>query len=240
MLTKTKGVVLHSTKYSDTSWIVTIYTEMYGRTSFLVRGISNKRSATKAAIFQPLNVVGMDLFYNPAKEIHSIKDIRIDLPLIGIPYDPIKNALALFISELLFRSIKHSTPDEHLFLFLCQSIEVLDCTHDIPANFHLIFMLKLTRFLGFEPHLDAELGKYFDLINGEFRWDKPLHAHYIGDVQAQSLCALGSINYFTMNNLILARVQRAELLKTLIEYYRLHISGFNGLNSVAVLQSLFD
>lgn len=240
MLTKTKGVVLHSTKYSDTSWIVTMYTEMYGRTSFMVRGVTNKRSTAKAAFFQPLSVVDMDIFFNPAKEIHSIKDIRIDLPLTGIPFDPVKNAIALFISELLFRSIKHSSPDEQLFLFLSQSIEVLDCTHEVLANFHLIFMLKLTRFLGFEPHLNAEMGRYFDLINGEFLSSRPLHAHYITNAEAENLCRLAAVDYFSMSACTMSRLQRAEVLKTLVEYYRLHISGFHGLNSLAVLQSIFD
>lgn len=240
MLSKTKGIVLHSTKFSDTSWIVTMFTELYGRTSFMVRGVTSKRSSTKAAFFQPLSVVEMDLYYNPTKEIHSIKEIRIDLPFIGIPFDPVKNAIALFISELLFRSIKLSTPDENLFLFLCQSVEVLDCTHEVPANFHLIFMLKLTRFLGFEPHLNKDIGKYFDLINGEFVSSKPLHAHYIANEQSVNLCKLAAIDYFTMPKLVLSRTQRAEVLKTLIEYYRLHIAGFQGLNSLAVLQSIFD
>ncbi len=240
MLSKTKAVVLHSTKYSDNSTIVTMYTEMYGRTSFMVRGINNKRSPTKAAFFQPLSIVDLDLFFHPSKEIHSIKDIRIELPLTGIPFDPVKNAIALFISELLFRSIKHSTPDESLFLFLCQSIEVLDCTHDVPANFHLIFMLRLTRFLGFEPQLNVDNGKYFDLINGEFLASKPLHAHYIANEQGINLCKVAEIDYFTMDALTLSRVQRTEVLKTLIEYYRLHISGFHGLNSLDVLQRIFD
>jgi len=217
-----------------------MYTEMYGRTSFLVRGINNKRSSTKAAFFQPLSIVDLDVFFNPAKDIHTIKDIRIELPLTGIPFDPIKNAIALFIAELLFRSIKHASPDENLFLFLTQSIEVLDCTHELPVNFHLIFMLKLTRFLGFEPHLDSESGNYFDLMNGEFLTSKPLHAHYVANTQAQNLCSLAEVDYFNMMELTLTRTQRTEILKTLIEYYRLHISGFYGLNSLDVLQRIFD
>jgi DNA repair protein RecO (recombination protein O) len=127
-----------------------------------------------------------------------------------------------------------------LFLFLSQSIEVLDCTHEVPANFHLIFMLKLTRFLGFEPHLNNETGKYFDLINGEFMSAKPLHAHYVTDARAVNLCWLDAIDYFNMKELTLSRMQRGEVLNTLIEYYRLHIPGFHGLNSLAVLQSIFD
>ncbi len=240
MLSKTRAVVLHTTKYSDTSLIVTMYTEIYGRTSFMVRGVTGRRSVAKAAFFQPLSVVDMDVFFHPSKEIHSIKDIRIDFPLTGIPFDPSKNAVALFVSELLFRSIKHSANDEYLFSFICKSIEILDCTEDVPVNFHLIFMLKLTRFLGFEPNLNAESGKYFDLINGEFLPLRPLHAHYITNTQAENLCRLAGVDYFNMNELVLSRLHRTEILKTLIEYYRLHISGFHGLNSLSVLQSVFD
>jgi len=240
MLSKTKGIVLHNTKYSDSSHIVTMYTQLYGRTSFMVRGINTKRTSAKAAFFQPLSLVDMDIHYNPAKEIHTIKDIRIEQPLNGIPTDPVKNAIALFLSELLFRSIKLSSPDESLYQFIAKSIEILDYTSDMPVNFHLIFMLKLTRYLGFEPHLNIEDGAYFDLINGEFKSLKPLHAHYTTGALASDLCKLDGVDYFKMNTLLLTRGERNEILKMLVEYYRLHIAGFHGLNSLAVLQSVFD
>lgn len=240
MLSKTRGIVLHSTKYSDTASIVTIYTEQYGRSSFMVRGLNNKRSTTKAAFFQPLTLVEIDMHHQPGKEIHTIRDIRIDIPLTSIAFDPVKNAIALFMSELLFRTIKHSTPDEQLFVFLYQSVEVLDCTHEIPANFHLVFMLRLSRFYGFEPNITDSNGSYFDLINGEFLNSRPLHAHYLMGETADDFGKLAEIDYFNMSALTLSRTQRTQLLKALTEYFRLHVTGFHGLNSLEVLQRIFD
>lgn len=240
MLSKTRGIVLHNTKYSDSFSIVTIFTELYGRTSFMVRGVTNKKSGTKPALFQPLTLVDIDVFYNPTKEIHTIKEIRIDIPLTGIYTDIAKNAIALFMSEVLFRSIKLSTPDEHLFVFVSQSVQVLDCTHELPANFHLIFMLKLTRFLGFEPNVSDDKCFYFDLMNGVFSDSKPLHAHYFGGDEVVVFRKLLAMDYFNMADLVLSRSQRSHILKALVEFYRLHINGFHGLNSLDVLQSVFD
>lgn len=240
MLSKTKAIVIHSTKYNDTSSIVTMYTEQFGRTSFLVRGLNNKRSVAKAAFFQPLTLVEVDMLHHPAKDIHTIKDIRITTPLTSINFNPVKNAIALFMSELLFRTIKHSTHDEQLFIFLSQSIEVLDCTDEIPANFHLVFMLKLTRFYGFEPNMTDSNDTFFDLINGEFLNSRPLHAHYLTRELAIDFKKLAKIDYFNMSDLVLSRNQRAQLLKSLTEYFRLHVTGFHGLNSLDVLHRIFD
>jgi DNA repair protein RecO (recombination protein O) len=240
MLTKTKGIVLHTIRYSDTSSVVTIYTEAYGRTSFMVRGLNNKRSTTKAAFFQPLTLVDMDITFNPGKDIQSIKDIRIDTPLSTISSNPIKNALALFLSETLYRTLRISTPDEHLYTFIAQSIQILDYAEELTANFHLVFLLKLTRFLGCEPHFNNMAGGYFDLINGEFVEVKPLHTHYIEGNLAQSFFLLSNIDYFSMSKLNINRNTRIDLVKTLLEYYRLHITNFHGVNSLAILQTLFD
>ncbi len=240
MLSKTKGIVLHSTKYSDSSSIVTIYTELYGRSSYMVRISSKLKSGTKPAFFQPLTLIDIDAYHNPSKEIHTIKEVRIDIPLTGIHTDVEKNAIALFMAEVLFRSIKLSTPDEHLYNFISQSVQVLDCTHELPANFHLIFMLKLTRFLGFEPNISELNSPFFDLMNGITLTARPIHTHYIAGEQVQILEKLCTMDYFDMSGLTLSRTQRATALKALIEYYRLHINGFHGLNSLAVLQSIFD
>jgi len=240
MLTKTRGIVLHTLRFSDTSSIVTIYTELYGRTSFMVRGINNKKSSTKAAFFQPLTLVDMDISFHPGKELHTIKDIRIDIPLAGISIDPVKNALALFISEILYRTLRLSSPDEQLYLFLAQSIQVLDYTQELTANFHLVFLLKLTRFLGCEPHFNQQDGACFDLMNGEFVSMRPLHVHYISGSLAEALCQLATVDYFSIGQLTIGRSVRIDLLKTLIEYYKLHIPNFHVVNSLAVLQSVFD
>ena len=96
MLSKTTGIILHQVKYSDSRSIVSIYTRKFGRVSYMVRGANNKKSTCRAALLQPLSVVEIDVFHNPKKDIQTIKDMRIAIPFFHIPYDPVKNGLALF------------------------------------------------------------------------------------------------------------------------------------------------
>lgn len=240
MNVKTKGVVLHTTKYSDTSSIVTMYTEVNGRMSFLVRGLTSRRSSTKAAFFIPLSFVDMDISFNPNKDLQIIKDIRVDFPLTGIAVSPMKNAMALFLSEVLYRTLRTESSDEGLFAFLSQSTQVLDVSDSISANFHLIFMLKLTRYLGCEPHFNYQEGYYFDMLNGEFVQTPPIHVHYILGNLANAFSQLSTFDYFSASQFTISRDLRVELLNVLVEYYRLHIPNFHTIHSLSVLKSIFD
>ena len=240
MQIKTRGVVLHKTKFSDNSSVVTIYTEHFGRTTFLVRGVNSKRSLLRAAFFMPMSILDIDMVHTPGKEMHTIKELSVAIPYNDIAANPVKNAIALFLSELLYRCIKLSTPDERLFLFITQSMEVLEYTEGVSANFNLVFLLRLTRYLGFEPEIDGVNSRYFDLQNGVFCLNPPLHMHYTGAELANKLTELSAVDYFSMNKMILSRNQRMDMLKMFVEYYRLHVPGFHGLNSLQVLQALFD
>lgn len=240
MLVKTTGIILHSTKFSDSASIITSYTHDFGRLSFIVHGANKKKSICRAALLQPLSLIDMNILYSPSKDIHKLKDVQMNYIFVGIPYNPIKNSLALFISELLFRTLKQSEPDESLFLFLENSIQQLDCSESIIANFHLLFLIKLSRYLGFEPHIEDSSYRYFDLINGVFLSQKPLHMHYMVHEQAVVLASLMKCDFGNMEQVLLSRQERLKMLESLIEYYRLHIPDFHGLHSIAVLQSLFD
>lgn len=148
MLTKTNGIVLHSIKHNDSSTIITVYTQQFGRVSYLVHGANKKKSVVRASYLQPLSLVEMDVSHIPGKDIQRIKDIRMLHLFTGIPFDAVKNSLAIFISELLFRTLRQTEPDESLFLFLENSILQLDYCEQGIANFHLVFLIKLTRYLG--------------------------------------------------------------------------------------------
>jgi DNA repair protein RecO (recombination protein O) len=241
MQVKTTGIVLHSIKHTDSTTIITIYTQQFGRVSYLVHGVNRKKSICRPSFLQPLSIVEMDVFHTPGKDIQRIKEMRMLHQFTGIPYDPIKNSLALFLSEVLFRTLRQTEPDDSLFLFLENSIQQLDCSETGIANFHLVFLLKLTRYLGFEPNKDDE-GKdlYFDLMNGVFQRNKPLHTHYLLPEAAAEFAAVLSLDYGTMHQLAFTRQRRLKLLESAIEYYRLHIPDFHGLHSLAILQSLFD
>jgi DNA repair protein RecO (recombination protein O) len=240
MQVKTSGIILHSIKHTDSATIITVYTRQFGRVSYMVHGVNKKKSSCRAAILQPLSIVEMDVFHTPGKNIQRLKEMRLEQPFTGIPYNPVKNSLALFLSEVLYRTLRQTEPDDSLYLFLENSILQLDCSETGISNFHLVFLLKLTRYLGFEPNQDEEQVNYFDLMNGVFLKQKPLHVHFVlPEVSADFIRVLNA-DYSNMHNLAFTRARRANLLQIIVEYYQLHIPDFHGLHSLAVLQSLFD
>lgn len=240
MQEKTLGIVLHSIKYSDSASILTIYTHQFGRVSYMVHGVNKKKSVFRSALLQPLSIIELDVVHQTGKDLQRIKDVRISYPFEMLPYDAVKNSLALFLAEVLFRTLKQTGPDESLFLFLENSIQQLDHCEKGIGNFHLVFMVKLSRYLGFEPNGDDESADYFDLMNGVFLQSKPLHAHYLTKDATNDFLELLRVDYTNMYKLVYSRQNRAKLLASIVEYYRLHIPEFNGLHSLAVLQSLFD
>ncbi len=239
MQAKTSGIVLHTTKYTDSASIVTVYTRQFGRVSYLAYGVNKKKSGNRLALLQPLSIVDMDVSHIPGKDLQQIKEIRLEYLFTGIPFDPLKNSLALFISEILFKALRQTEPDENLFLFVENSIQQLDCCQHGIQNFHLVFLQKLTRYLGFEASME-EMGKYFDLMNGIFQNEKPLHVHFLAPEVTLDFTTLLETDYTNMEKLVLSRENRMVLLRSMVEYYRLHIPEFHNLNSLPILQSLFD
>ena len=237
---KTSGIVLHTIKYTDSTSIITVYTQQFGKVSYMVHGVNKKKSVFPAAFLQPLSLIEMDVFHTPGKNIQRLKEIRMEHPFTGIPFDPVKNALALFLSEVLFRTLKQTECDDNLYLFIENSILQLDCSEKGISNFHLVFLLKLTRYLGFEPNQDEGHANYFDLMNGVFLKEKPLHSHFVlPEISADFINVLNA-DYSTMDILPFTRARRANLLKSIVEYYQLQVPDFHELHSLAVLQSLFD
>ena len=240
MQVKTSGIVLHSIKYSDSTTIITVYTQQFGRVSYMVHGVNKKKSVNPSAFLQPMSLVEMEVYHTPGKNIQRLKEMRMSHPFTGIPFDPVKNSLALFISEVLFRTLRQTEPDENLYLFLENSILQLDYSESSMSNYHLVFLLKLTRYLGFEPNQDNELVNYFDLMNGVFMKEKPLHSHFILPDATKDFIRVLNADYLSMQSLVFTRSVRANLLQSIVEYYQLHIPDFHGLHSLSVLQSLFD
>ena len=240
MQIKTTGIVLNATKYSDTAIIVAVYTQQFGRSSYMVYGINKKKSAFRPAFLQPLTLVEMDVYHTPGKEIHRIKDIRITSPFKGIPFHPVRNSLALFITEVLSRALQQSEPDEQLFDFLENAIQTLDTCERGLANFHLVFMLKLAHYMGFEPNHEGNDEKYFDLMNGIFATIKPVHPHFLSAELTALFIQLSSVDFSDMDNVVLSRDLRYKMLESLVEYYKLHLPDFRAVNSLSVLHDLFE
>lgn len=220
--------------------IITVYTLEFGRVSYLVHGVDKKKSATRSAFFQPLSVVNMEVTHQPAKELQYIKEIRLNYVFTSIPYNPIKNSIALFLSEVLYRTLRRVEVDERLYFFLENSIETFDSSTEGVSNFHLIFLIKLSRYLGFEPNRDENNHLYFDLMNGVFQKEKPHHVHYLLPEDAALFEQCLQTDFDAMQHLKLTRQQRVKLLESIVAYYRLHVPDFHGLKSLEVLKNLFD
>jgi DNA repair protein RecO len=242
MLQKLTGIVLHVLKYNDTTNIADIYTKQLGRASFLVSVSRSKKTSTKPALFQPLALIEFEASMRPGTNLYRIKEAKSSYPFATIPYNPYKSTIVLFLAEFLYRAVKEETENKPLFSYLQYSILWLDTCENNFANFHLVFLMKLTRFLGLYPNLDDySQGDYFDLLNASFTPLKPLtHSSYIKGEEAYRLTQLMRMNYDTMHLFGMNRMDRARCIEIINEYYQLHIPGFGELKSLNVLQELFD
>jgi DNA repair protein RecO (recombination protein O) len=240
MLLKIKALVLHCQSYSDTMDIVHLYTEEFGRMTYLAGKSRSRKSSLKKAFFQPLSLVEIEAEHHGSRNLQRIKEIRSLCPLGGILSDPTKNAMALFLAEVLYRSLRESEKDPILFDYLNQSIQLLDLCQDGLANFHLVFLIKLTRYLGFYPNIEgARDGWYFDLHGGSFVAGRPVHNAWLTPEQSQRFVLLMRINFENLAAFKFNHHERVELLRQILNYYRMHLTEFPSIKSLDVLQELF-
>jgi len=242
MLQKITGIVLHVLKYNDTTNIADIYTEQYGRASFLVSASRSKKAAARPALFQPLALVECEVTMRPGANLHRIKEAKSIYPFSSLPYDPYKSTIALFLAEFLYKAIREETENKPLFSYLQHSIMWLDSCQESFSNFHLVFLMRLSRFLGLYPNIeDYTRGDYFDMLNASFTSVRPQnHTHYIKGQEAFELTQIMRMNYDTMHLFAMNRTDRTRCLEIISSYYQLHIPGFSELKSLGVLQAIFE
>ena len=231
---------MHTIKYNDTSNIVDVYTELNGRMSFLTPIPRSKKSAVKTVLFQPLSVVEVEVEIRTNSSLHRIREAKVLFPFSSIPYNPYKSAIALFMAEFLYRALREETDNTPLYAYLLNSIQWLDGCEREFANFHLVFLMRLSRFLGLYPNTEEyHRGDYFDLLNAEFTSRQPLHHSFLRSEEAYKLLQLIRMNYETMHLFEMNRSERNRCLTVINEYYRLHLPDFPVLKSISVLQELF-
>ena len=210
--------------------------------SFLVPVQRSRKSTVRLVLFQPLSIVEFEADVRPKSGLHPIKEAKAWYLFQSLPYDPYKSAIALFIAEFLYRALKEESENRALFGYLVNSIQWLDACDGSFANFHLVFLMRLSRFLGLYPNLeDYHTGDYFDLLNACFTSTRPqLHSSYINPEEAGRLRQLMRMNYETMHLFGMSRAERTRCLTIMNDYYRLHLPDFPALKSLDVLKELFD
>lgn len=241
MLTESRAIVLRTIKYNDESFIAETLTEGHGRVSFLVRISRSPRAAVRHTLFQPLALLTICWNHREGNALKRPKSVGVSTPLVSIPYNPRKSAVALFLSEFLQAAIKVEDASGLLFQYIYTSIEWFDTAPKDFANFHLVFLLHLVGFLGFAPNLeDYRPGDGFDLEAGRFTTYSPLNKHFLLPEDAARLPLLRRMNFATMHVFKFSGSERSRLLGYINLYYRLHLPSFPELKSLAVLQDLFD
>ena len=239
MLSGTSLIILNYTRYSDSSIIVNALSEQFGRISFLVYGIGSKHRG-KLSAFQPLYLLNVQLYYKSNRGIQKLKEHKIDPPLHNLTSDIRKSTLALFISELLAKTIKEEFADKSLFAFLKTSILFLNELEHSLSIFHLVFLLKLSRYLGFAPEPDSSNSRYYDYKEGVAVNSKPYHQHYLNQTDFITCITLMSANFNELDKIKIEIKQRNFLLEALISIYEIHILNFNSLKSYSVLREVFS
>ena len=241
MIHRTRGIVLHHLKYGDTSLIVTIYTETHGRRAFLVQGVYGRKGKFHPSFFQPFSLLNLEVYINPKRDLQRIKEISFNTPLQSISFATTKSALALFICEILYKTIKEEEANTPLFAYLYHSIELLDLKESGVANFHLMFLIGLSKHLGFYPMDNfSEIDNLFDPANGRFYASLVSQSGGVDLILSRRVHEFLSSSYQRMDEIPMNHKLRNELLNLLIEFYNLHLGGLSNIKSLSVLQSVFD
>ncbi len=222
MLHKTRGIVFRFTKYGETSIIVTIFTDLFGLQSYMVNGVRSKSGKGLIALYQPLMLLELIVYHKENANILRIKEVKCFHPYATLLTDIRKSAQALFLNEIINKAIKEQSHARDICSFLFDSFEVLDRLTNNYENFHLIFLIKLSRFLGFGPHHAHELltGRVLD-IKEEVILEKMLQAGYDEVVP-------------------ITNTQRRNILDLVLRFYADHIENLGEIRSIHVLREVLE
>lgn len=243
---KTRGLVLRAVKYGETSLIVTILTELFGVQSYIINGVrtSTKKGTGKAALFQPSAILDLVVYYNELKHLNRIKDFKWGYLYQNILSDVPKNAVALFMVELLTKCLKQPETNPDLYHF-CEDafIHLDECSDAVMANFPLFFALHLAGFFGVNPTTlkgDKWSGQlYFDLKEGEFTKQQPDHPHFLEGKKAEVTNELLKVMQpAELEEIKLNHEFRRQLLFNYETFYTLHVQDFGTMKTLPVLREV--
>ncbi len=241
MLHKTKGIVLHYVKYGDSSIIAYIYTDIFGRQAFIVNGVRSKRSGIRLNYFQPLSILELDVYYKPNRDIQRIKDLKIFVMLHTVHNNIVKSTVALFIAEILYKTLREVEPNKPLFDFIYNSIQILDLKNEGIENYHLVFLLMLSRYLGIFPVIEENKSIEFTNIEQQslFKNDRGISL-ILTEEEKRALTHIYKYSFNNLEKIKLGNNVRSSLLLKFVEYFKIHLEGIGTIKSLAVLKEVFS
>ena len=238
---KARAIVLNTLKYGESSMVAYLLTDTLGRQNYMVQGLGKggPRKGGKGALFQPmflLDIIGLE---SSKTQMDRIKEVALAKPLQSIPFDVRKSSVALFMSELLYKIVKEVEPQSPLFDYVWHSVEALDALEDGVYNFHLWFLVGLSKFLGFYPAGDWCEGAVFDIEGGTFTTTPPRSGLYITPENTLLLHRLMNTEADQLATLALSRRQRTDFIESLLAYFGYHLDTRHRVQSLRILGEIF-
>lgn len=241
MLHKVRGIVLKTTNYSESSVIVQVFTDKFGMQSYLINGVKKPKAKIKVNMLQSLHLLDMVVYHKANTSIQRVSEVRQVPVFKTIPYDIVKTSIVIFLNEVLYKSIRQQSADENLFDYIFNSVAWFDENDELNPNFHLSFLLKLTRFLGFSPNEKRRTDQiYFDLQEGEFLSSVPVHSNYLQLENALGFISLFNTPLEKISEIKMSNVQRRFLLDKILVFYTLHTASFGEVQSHKILETLLS
>lgn len=238
---KARGIVLNTMKYGDSGVIVHILTDVAGRRGYMVQGLGKGKSGSKGkgALFQPMFLVDFVGLEGSKMQLDRMREASLAEPLQSIPFDVRKSTIALFMAEVLYKLVREVEPNSPLFEFVYNSVVALDNMEEGVHNFHLWFMVGLSRHLGFYPSGEWFEGAVFDIEAGCFTRTMPRSGLFIGEENSRLLGKLMEVSAMNLKEIALSRVQRSEFLAALLTYFGYHLDTIHQIQSLRILSEVF-
>lgn len=241
MTEKFIGLVLRTIKYSDNLMIADMYTRGHGRISFLVPVSRSRRSKVSSVLFRPLSMLAFTAPHRQGRALARLGNVQYHAVYSSVISDVYKTAIALYLAEFLSHVLREEGENEALFDFIEHALAWLDAADNGYADFHIVFMARLTRFLGICPNMENySTGCYFDLSAGCLVDEQPMHGLFLSPEDSLNFMELLKVDFDSAHTLALNRKARGGYLALLENYYRVHIPDFPRLQSAEVLHELFD
>lgn len=270
MLTKTEAIVLHYIKYGETKIIVDMFTRQHGRVSFAVALSRSPRGAMKKQYFQPLSLLSITFDYRIQQPLQKLSEVSVLMPLPTLLCEPSKLSISLFLSEFLYHSLKGEQQNEPLFDYVTTALQWLDGRDKGFVNFHLVFLMHFSRFLGFDYRggdyrlqttgvnkdyrlqttgdskdhrlqtIDDRRGEYFDLRAAAFCAAQPVHRDFLTPEETAMLRLMTRMDFHNMHLFRMNHQQRNRCVEVALQFYRLHLPDFPDLRALDVLRDLWE
>lgn len=239
MLNKNKAIVISKIRYRDHDLIATCFTKEKGLVSYILPGaLKSTKGKSKAVYFQLLTQLDIEERYNPKQTLQYIKEVKMDFLYTSLHSNVYKSSIAMFLAEVLTNALKEEEQNLPLYEYLEVTLKWLDINDDY-ANFHLLFLLNLTQYLGFYPDKSQIEAPYFNLTNGLFETQKS-NLYSVSGENLMLLKQLLGMNFDAIHGMKISSKQRQSFLNMLLLYYELHLGGFKKPKSLDIFNQVFN